>query len=53
MEAGAAQDDDLQITGIPAVTAKEVLRVAKPMSDVPATALFTEVPGSREFSEVA
>jgi hypothetical protein len=33
-----------EITVVPAVTAEEGLRVAKPMCDAPATASFTEVP---------
>jgi hypothetical protein len=45
MEAVAAWDDVLEITGVPTVTAKEGFRVAKPICDVLATALFTEVPG--------
>ncbi len=52
MEAVAAWDDVLAITGVPKVTAEEGFRVAKPICDVLATALFTEVPRSMEFSEV-
>jgi hypothetical protein len=46
MEAVAAWDDVVEIIVVPAVTAEEGLRVAKPMCDVPATALFTEVPSA-------
>jgi hypothetical protein len=46
MEAVAAWDDVFEITVVPTVTAEEgLIRVAEPMCDVPATALFTEVPG--------
>ena len=34
----------LEITGVPAVTGEEGIRVAKPLGDAPATGSFTEVP---------